>query len=826
MSRTLAVWFLFIGIALGRQARTETLDAVAFGADDSAMLKRALSELAIGLRDLHGIELKDDAESPAVRIIIGDDGWEGTGDLLSKVFVDSTVEEAYCLHFGHLDGTRVIAIRGNSERGLNYGILKANALLYEYWARTRDWPPEMTLQLAPRVPLRGLYTHLLYAHAYPYAPRHWKPEEHHLWFETLTSFGYNVHMLTPGIGVMETPLTEYGKQGLDYFIAQRDRARELLGMRFWPGDAANEVVYQEQPVPLIQRGLGGAEWVDPGDPEKLKDILDNREELFKHWPDLAAFWVIDGDPGGYPGSSAEEFVNLLVGLRERMDRARPEGKDAALVYWQWTTWSPELDENTGIPVLRMLKERMHGPWYVMVSNQSSLRNAREAGVLDRAIYFPYHLVEFEPHGPFTSPRLEDIRDEVNRGVDGGALWGSFCNAMSPLVQLPNIYYYQECLWHPKTQIPEGAAAMMSLAAQVIPDHADILAGAWLALETDPDSPLVPMAREKLEGLLKSDDLGIIGPVGRRWIPNARYHLECLTQMLAVNEKAGPARNALREHGFNSKITEDALTEYIRAYLEWIQEPGFYHPRRLLTGKGYNWINYEVIQQVRNRPNGEADARRMLRKVEERCKDVFAPGAAVAVRQISRGVVHFNDAVKEEPPELETGDIIVIDVGGELAEVVRAMTHSTYSHCGIVKVTDDGPMVIEGVDPARIIPFDEYMGQANGGYYVQLRVNDVPPERMEAVIAEAESFVGKPYDYQFEWDDAKIYCSELIYKAYQRGAGIMVGSRHKIGDLDWKPYEEYIRKQAGGELPLDRSLITPAELVRSPYTTILYNNFPR
>ena len=96
---------------------------------------------------------------------------------------------------------------------------------------------------------------------------------------------------------------------------------------------------------------------------------------------------------------------------------------------------------------------------------------------------------------------------------------------------------------------------------------------------------------------------------------------------------------------------------------------------------------------------------------------------------------------------------------------------------------------------------------------------------EMAAAEAESFIGKPYVYQFEWDDAKIYCSELIYKAYQRGAGVMVGSRHRIRDLDWKPHEEYIRKQAGGDLPLDRSLITPAELVRSPFTTILYNNFP-
>ena len=400
-----------------------------------------------------------------------------------------------------------------------FGLLHANALLYESWATGRTWPEGMPcLRRSPRVPLRGIYTHLLYGHAYPWAPRGWSEPEHRLFLELLAGLGYNVQMVTPGIGVMETPLTDLAKEGLDSFLCLRDDARRDLGMEIWPGDAANEVTYEEDPVPLFERGLGSAQWVDPGDPERLNHILDNRQELFRYWPGLDAFWVIDGDPGGYPGSPAEDFVGLLLGLRERMDRARPEGKDAALVYWQWTTWSPDLDENTGIPVLRMLRERMQGRWYVMVSNESSLRNAREADVLDHAIYFPYHLVEFEPHGPFTNPRFEDIRTEVNRGIDGGARQGAFCNAMSPLIQLPNIAYFGECLWHPAKEQPEGAAVMRRLAAQVIPEHADVLAAAWLALEADPSSALVPQAKASLDTLLARDSSGIVGPWDAGFVP--------------------------------------------------------------------------------------------------------------------------------------------------------------------------------------------------------------------------------------------------------------------------------------------------------------------
>jgi hypothetical protein len=270
-----------------------------------------------------------------------------------------------------------------------------------------------------------------------------------------------------------------------------------------------------------------------------------------------------------------------------------------------------------------------------------------------------------------------------------------------------------------------------------------------------------------------------------------------------------------------------LTAYIRAYLEWNKVPEFYHPRRFLSGRGYHWINFEIIEQVRNRPDGEENARRMLSMVEARCRSAFPAGAEAAVRQISRGVVHFDEPVDAEPsPDWKTGDIVVIDVGGDFAEVIRGMTHSPYTHCGLVRdVPGLGLAVIEAVDPVRVVLLDGFLAQARGGHYVHLRVPALPEDRVDDVIAEAEKHLGKPYDHQVEWGDDKFYCSELTYKAYQRGAGILLGTRHRIGDMDWEPYEEFIRAQGGGDLPLDRKVITPAELVRTPWTDILVNTFP-
>ena len=38
----------------------------------------------------------------------------------------------------------------------------------------------------------------------------------------------------------------------------------------------------------------------------------------------------------------------------------------------------------------------------------------------------------------------------------------------------------------------------------------------------------------------------------------------------------------------------------------------------------------------------------------------------------------------------------------------------------------------------------------------------------------ESFRGRPYDLTFEWSDERIYCSELVWKIYERALGIEIG----------------------------------------------------
>ncbi|MEI9999567.1 MAG: hypothetical protein WDO13_10580 [Verrucomicrobiota bacterium] len=62
------------------------------------------------------------------------------------------------------------------------------------------------------------------------------------------------------------------------------------------------------------------------------------------------------------------------------------------------------------------------------------------------------------------------------------------------------------------------------------------------------------------------------------------------------------------------------------------------------------------------------------------------------------------------------------------------------------------------------------------------------------------------------DKRGAYCSSLCYLAFQLATGEQMGKLEKLRDLDWKPYERFVREDQDGSLPLDRVMITPGVLV--------------
>lgn len=159
-----------------------------------------------------------------------------------------------------------------------------------------------------------------------------------------------------------------------------------------------------------------------------------------------------------------------------------------------------------------------------------------------------------------------------------------------------------------------------------------------------------------------------------------------------------------------------------------------------------------------------------------------------------------------------GDVIFQSFGrDELSQTIEGATDSRYSHCGIVARQGGEWVVLEAVGPVKATALSDWTARGVERAFAVFRLRNEHRKHIEGMIAAAREFKGRPYDIHFEMGDNKIYCSELVYKAFKNAGGGELGKLQKLGDLKWKPHEEFIRKIENGGLPLDRVMITPRAL---------------
>jgi hypothetical protein len=164
---------------------------------------------------------------------------------------------------------------------------------------------------------------------------------------------------------------------------------------------------------------------------------------------------------------------------------------------------------------------------------------------------------------------------------------------------------------------------------------------------------------------------------------------------------------------------------------------------------------------------------------------------------------------------QTGDLVFQSLPhNEVIDAIEGASGSPFSHCGIVVDVDGDWKVLEAVGRVKETPLAEWIAQ---GRERKLAVHRLKPKfrrHIPKMIEGARRFLGNPYDIQYELDDAKIYCSELIYKGWLYATNEPLGKLVKLRDLRWQPHESIIRRIAGG-LPLDRPMITPRDLAAAP-----------
>lgn len=172
------------------------------------------------------------------------------------------------------------------------------------------------------------------------------------------------------------------------------------------------------------------------------------------------------------------------------------------------------------------------------------------------------------------------------------------------------------------------------------------------------------------------------------------------------------------------------------------------------------------------------------------------------------------------PAVQEGDIIFQTSRSAQSIAIQRATGSPYSHMGIILFQDGKPFVFEAVATVRYTPLAKWIARGRAGHFVLKRHSQAPSlmtaETISRLHEAARSFEGKPYDLTFEWSDQRIYCSELVWKIYQRALGLEIGQRQRLRDfkLDDPAVRAKLRERYGQQIPLDEPVISPAAMFHS------------
>jgi uncharacterized protein YycO len=197
--------------------------------------------------------------------------------------------------------------------------------------------------------------------------------------------------------------------------------------------------------------------------------------------------------------------------------------------------------------------------------------------------------------------------------------------------------------------------------------------------------------------------------------------------------------------------------------------------------------------------------------------------------------HRLDSVKFEvksPTDKEiikNGDIIFQTSLSGQSKAIQLATKSKYSHCGLIFKEGNDFYVFEAVQPVKRTPLNRWIARGQGGRYVIKRLKNADHVLTFSTLVKmkqvSDKFNGKNYDLTFEWSDDKIYCSELIWKIYQRATGIEIGKLQKLSDFDLtnEAVKKKMKERYGDKIPLDETVISPGAIYDSELLITVKSN---
>jgi len=135
-------------------------------------------------------------------------------------------------------------------------------------------------------------------------------------------------------------------------------------------------------------------------------------------------------------------------------------------------------------------------------------------------------------------------------------------------------------------------------------------------------------------------------------------------------------------------------------------------------------------------------------------------------------------------KLKEGDIIFISIPNFLYRAIEIGTNSQTSHVGILLKENGKWMVAESKVPmSGLSSLDDFISRSNHSWFAIRRFRDgLTSAQIKELKIACEARYGGLYDFSFNFNSTKLFCSKFVYEVFYEVCNIEVGTLESFNTL--------------------------------------------
>lgn len=165
--------------------------------------------------------------------------------------------------------------------------------------------------------------------------------------------------------------------------------------------------------------------------------------------------------------------------------------------------------------------------------------------------------------------------------------------------------------------------------------------------------------------------------------------------------------------------------------------------------------------------------------------------------------------------IQPGDVVLQDLAcGLRCNFIRDVTHTRYTQVGLVLEEDGKRVVWEAFQPVGPVPLAAWVDRGKEGRVAVYRPTFDVQAKLPQLTADARVLRDTPFDPDFQWDDARLYASELVEKLYEK-LGEPLVAPHPMGKGGFASHAEAVRRLTEDKLTEQTPIVMPVDFTRAP-----------